>query len=107
MIDSIPTSAADLGFNLKMYEELARNIGRMNSISPQNRENILNRADKKLNKDIGTKVKRLINDLVNDRQVYELAELPYHKGPPENKGLFITAVAEYLLTHRIELGLSS
>ena len=34
-----------------------------------------------------------------DKGIYELAELKYHLGPPENEKLFISAIADYLLRH--------
>lgn len=99
-IESIPVSASELGIGFEGYNELARNISRMISIIPEQRQKILERADKELPGNIISKANGLVMDLANDRKVYEIAGLPYHRGPPEGQNLFITAVADYLLRTR-------
>ena len=94
---SIPLSAVELGIDMKKYYELARNIKRIDSLSLSQREDILNRANQTLSVRVRFKVLKLVTDMAYDKKVYEIAELPYHEGPPKNQGLFTTAVIDYLL----------
>ena len=67
------------------------------------REDILEEADKtfplKIREKLLPKVRKLLTDMAYDKGIYELAELKYHFGPPENEKLFISAIADYLLRH--------
>lgn len=97
MIETIPLSALELGINHEEYCKLAQNISRMKLLSPEKRQRILENAYRELPKEISSKACKLIKDLTYDREVYEIAEIPYHKGPPKDQNLFMTAVADYLL----------
>jgi len=100
MIETIPLSASKLGICHKGYIELAWNIKRMGLLSPKQRQRIQEEADEKLPKSIFQRAYKLVIDLAYDREVYEIAEIPYYKGPPENQNLFTTAVEDYLLRKR-------
>ena len=100
MMATIPLSALELGINHKRYEELARNIGRMKLITLEQRKSIIEEADEKLPINLFPTITRLLEDMFYDREVFKIAEIPYHKGPPKNEKLFITAVADYLLRER-------
>ena len=100
MINSIPLSAVNLDIDFKGYNELARNIKRMKLLTKKQKERILDRADKEIPKEINSKARKLIEDMSYDREVYKIAEIPYHEGPPKNQKLFTTAMADYLLRNR-------
>src|SRR3989344_7393853 len=100
MINSIPISAVNFDIDFKEYYELAQNIRRMKFLTKEQRQKILDRADEKLSKDTFHKAKKLIEDMSYDREVYKIAEIPYHEGPPKGQKLFTTAVADYLLRKR-------
>ena len=99
MLTSIPVLAIELGFNYESYKELARNIKKIKNLSLESRQNILDRANKELSAKLRTKAHPLIESMAYDRELYKIAELSYSKGPPEGKGLFVTALADYLLKH--------
>ena len=99
MITSIPKSALKLGIGFQEYRELSENIHRISLIHRNARQRILDQANKELSDKINPML-ALIRDLADDREVYKIAELSYANGPPEGEGLFITAVADYLLRHK-------
>ncbi len=98
MFNSIPVSALKLGIDFQGYEELAQNIKRVSLIPQHKWYGILERADKELNfnqKDIS----KLLLDMLYERKLFKIAGLKYHKNPP--KGLFKTALTDYLLREKI------
>lgn len=97
MITSIPLSALELGLGFQRYEEISRNIGRIGLIPKEARQRIIDMANEKLSNKTKTLGLALIKDMAYDKSVYQLAGLDYSEGPPEEEGLFITAVADYLL----------
>ena len=97
MIESISVNALELGIDFEDCVKIAQNIRRMRLLLPEQRQRILERADKELPREIISKANELVRYLANDRKIYEIAEIPYHRGPPEGQNLFITAVADYLL----------
>jgi len=100
MINSIPLSAVNLDIDFMGYNKLAQNIKRMKLLTKEQKERILHRADKEIPKEINSKARKLIEDMSYDREVYKIAEIPYHEGPPKNQKLFTTAMADYLLRNR-------
>ncbi len=105
-MNSIPLSAFELEIDENGYNEISRNIAWVQNLTQMQRQNILERANKELPIDIESRVRKLIIDMANDRAVYKVAELKYHKGPPEGQGLFITALADYLLREKSSMNLS-
>jgi len=101
MITSIPLSAFKLGIDFQGYKELAENIHRMSLISRDKRQGILEIADKELSRKVQGCIFDLQYDMASDREVYKIAGLNYANGPPEGEKLFITAIADYLLRHKI------
>ncbi len=99
-VNSIPLVAVELEIDFQGYEDIAKNISRMKNIPKSKRENILARANKKISKDIRKKVNKLLEFMAYDKEVYRIAEIPYHLGPPKDEGLFITAIADYLLNKK-------
>ena len=97
----MPLNAERLGIDEKGYKDIARNISRMKSLTPRQREEILKRANENLPQNIGPFIRGLIQDGFYDREIFEIAGIPYHKNP--EKGIFITALADYFLRnqHRI------
>ena len=99
-ITSIPKLVSDLGMNFQDYENIAKNIKRMSLISSEARQRILDRANKNLSAELRKKAFPLIEQMAYDRQVFKIAGLKYSNGPPEGKGLFVTAIADYLLKNK-------
>jgi len=93
---SSPLSALELGIDFEVYGELARSIRIMRSLSPEERQRIREKADEELSGDTIFRANKLAYELAIDKDVYEIAGIPYHKGPPEGN-LFITAIISYLL----------
>ena len=77
MLTTIPISALEIGIDFEGYVEVAKNIGRMLIIPLWKRKKILEEADKKLPKDINKKIRRVILDMANDKEVYNIAGIPY------------------------------
>ena len=100
MMESIPLSALELGIDFEGYDDLAQNIRRMRFLSLRERQRILERADKELPENIISRANELREDLSNDKNVYEISGIPYHKGPPEGQKNFTTAIFDYLLRTR-------
>ena len=100
MMESIPLSALELGIDFEGYDKLAHGIGRIGLLLPEQRQRILERADKELPKNIISRANELVVDLSNDKNVYEISGIPYHKGPPEGQKNFTTAIFDYLLRTR-------
>jgi hypothetical protein len=100
MLTSIPVTALELGIDFQGYEELARNIARMNCISERARQERINQANTELSERTKVLALQLIQEMAEDREVYQFAELKYWRGPPEGKALFSSAVADYLLRHK-------
>ena len=98
-MQTIPSVALELGIDFNTYDKVARNIIRMNSISGRVRQEIIDRANTELSERTKVLALQLIQEMAEDRGVYELAELEYWRGPPEGKALFSSAVADYLLRH--------
>lgn len=99
MMETIPLSALELGIDYEGYIELAKNIKVMNLLSPERREYIQKEAYEKLPERIFQQTQKLVLDLTYDREVYKIAEIPYHRGPG-GTNLFTTAVDDYLLRER-------
>lgn len=100
MVTSMPPPVSKLGLSLEDYFNIAKNIGIVSLLSKDARQKILDRANEELSAELRRKSKPLIEKMAYDRQVYEIAGLNYAKGPPEGEGLFITAVADYLLRNK-------
>lgn len=100
MRESRSVNALELGIDFEDYIKIAQNIRKMRLLLPKQRQRILERADKEFPREIISKANSLMRELAYDRNVYEIAEIPYHRGPPEGQNLFITAVADYLLRTR-------
>lgn len=78
--------------------ELARNIGRVAEISPEEQDVILEKANRDIPADVRSEVKeRILGDVAGDKLIYEIAGLPWTGPIP--KGVFITGIAKYLLAH--------
>ena len=102
MINSIPLSALKLRIDFQGYRKLSENIHRMSLISKNERQKILEIADKELSSKVQSCAFDLQYDMADDREVYKIAGLSYANGPPEREKLFITAIADYLLKHKIK-----
>ena len=90
-----------LGIGSEEFYKLAQNIGRMRLLLPEQRQGILERAYEELPEDILSRADGLIMDLFNDKEVYEIAGIPYHKGSPEGQKNFRAAIFDYLLRTRV------
>lgn len=101
MITSIPLSALKLRIDFQGYRELSENIHRVSLISKDERQRILEIADKELSSKVQSCVFDLQYDMAYDKEVYKIAGLNYGGGPPKGEKLFITAIADYLLKHKI------
>ena len=75
----------------------------MKNISKPARQRILDRANKELSAELRTQTLPLIEKMAYDREVYKEAGLNYALGPPQGEGLFVTALADYLLRHQEEI----
>ena len=97
-MDSIPLSAFNLGISFEDYEKVAWNIRRMKLLSPEVKQGILERAFNTFPEETNKGIINLMEDMIEDREVYKIADLVYWKGPPLGQKLFLTAIADYLLS---------
>ena len=99
MTDSTPAPVLNLKDDFKAYYEISRNIGRVALIPHQTRLKILDRANKELSAN-RKDVLNLIDELIGDDFVYEIAGINYAGNPHEIEELFTTALADYLLRNK-------
>jgi len=66
------------------YWEIAKNILKMKAISLEQRQKILERAEKTLPIELSEEVDKLTDDMASERKVYEITGLDSDKGPPRD-----------------------
>ena len=97
MISSIPLSAQEFGIGFREYEEMARSVRDVRLMTRSKRNEILKLGGILLGRDVQNRAMQLLEDTCDDRGFYNLAGLPYWKGPPVGEKIFITTVIGYLL----------
>jgi hypothetical protein len=98
-MDSIAVSAVKLGIDFQGYEEVARNIQRIDLISLVARQNILERGMEELPLSTRIKICNLVDDMGDDREFSKIAGLNY-SNPPRGQKLFVTSITDYLLRNQ-------
>ena len=93
-------SLARLGLGIKDYYGIARNLNRIGKISDSNQMNVLTMSYIKFDESTFLTALELIDDMTKDKDVYEIAGLKFHEGPPGR--VFKTTVMHYLLRKRFK-----
>ena len=100
ILSSIPVNAFEIGIGFDEYAEIALNIRRMKLLSPEQRWEILERADRELPKAVSHIAMKIMKGLFYDREVFKIAGISYGKEPPEGNIIIKMALADYLLRNQ-------
>jgi hypothetical protein len=101
-MDSAPLEILNLGLEVRDYELMSFNIKNAMNMPFEQRAEIFRRANKELSQETREIALEIIYHMSNDREVYDLLEIPYCDGPPEGD-FFSCAVVDYLLKNKSRL----
>lgn len=94
---SIPLSLVELGWTIKDYNDVAKNVGRVKNLPKSQVEEILGEADEKIPIKTALKMIQFRNDSNYDRNFCKIAGINYSNITQEDQTIIKAAIAEYAL----------
>lgn len=99
-----PSQIKQLGLCADDYVSIAHNLGKVVEMSENQRQDIFDRANSDLSKEVIKIVMELPLEMMNNRDFCREAGLDYAKGIPV-QGCFTAAVADYILRNQEKVGI--